>query len=391
MGWLTRPKGRKTWVFRAEINGQEVAWSTGETNKHRAMAKKAELEAKAQSLRDLSAASSKKNGGKLKLTEAINLEVARLKRDVSARRSERVDYMLGNFLGWVGEDLPLTKINYDLLEAYQCHRLEQVSKYTTDAELTAIKRMLESSGLHVVKPKPKPGRREIVRPFTMEELPLFFEHIAKDFVTLFMTMLATGARPAEVVPSNRSKHKPLLKSEVNFKEGIVTIRNSKLKLGEEEMERPVSVEPYLLERLREQIKSMPKEYPYVFLPMARLSRVFIKAVSRAGIPDRDARGRKLTAHSFRHTYATHHSENGCDQFKLMKALGHKNIATTARYVHNLAPRIKMDLQAMAPEVEEMPESGGAVIVDLSELGKLVSPPPVHSPGTVVDVEDPRVG
>jgi hypothetical protein len=115
---------------------------------------------------------------------------------------------------------------------------------------------------------------------------------------------------------------------------------------------PGSVEPFLLERLQEQITSTDKDYAYVFLPMSRLSRVFNKAVSRAGIPNRDQRGAKLTAHSFRHTYATHHSSLGCNQFQLSAVLGHTNLTTTARYVHHQAPQIQMNLQTLLEESSE---------------------------------------
>jgi len=41
----------------------------------------------------------------------------------------------------------------------------------------------------------------------------------------------------------------------------------------------------------------------------------------------------VTAHTLRHCYATHHLENGTDIFTLQKQLGHKNLRTTARYIH----------------------------------------------------------
>lgn len=43
--------------------------------------------------------------------------------------------------------------------------------------------------------------------------------------------------------------------------------------------------------------------------------------------------RLISAHTLRHTYATHHIEKGTDLFTLQKQLGHKHLKTTARYVH----------------------------------------------------------
>ncbi|MEZ4888649.1 MAG: tyrosine-type recombinase/integrase [Chitinophagales bacterium] len=41
----------------------------------------------------------------------------------------------------------------------------------------------------------------------------------------------------------------------------------------------------------------------------------------------------VSPHTFRHCYATHHLENGTDLLYLQKQLGHKQLKTTARYIH----------------------------------------------------------
>ena len=42
---------------------------------------------------------------------------------------------------------------------------------------------------------------------------------------------------------------------------------------------------------------------------------------------------RLTAHSFRHAFATHSYENGMDLLSLKAFLGHRSINSTAIYVH----------------------------------------------------------
>lgn len=43
--------------------------------------------------------------------------------------------------------------------------------------------------------------------------------------------------------------------------------------------------------------------------------------------------RKVSPHVLRHCYATHHLENGTNLVYLKDQLGHKNLKTTARYIH----------------------------------------------------------
>ena len=43
--------------------------------------------------------------------------------------------------------------------------------------------------------------------------------------------------------------------------------------------------------------------------------------------------KSVSPHTFRHCYATHHLENGTDLLYLQKQLGHKQLKTTARYIH----------------------------------------------------------
>ena len=78
--------------------------------------------------------------------------------------------------------------------------------------------------------------------------------------------------------------------------------------------------------------------------MDGLAKPFNAILKRAGIERIDPLGQKLTAHSFRHTYATMMAEAvGNNPFILKKILGHTQISTTEQYCHNAAPAVVIDI------------------------------------------------
>lgn len=184
----------------------------------------------------------------------------------------------------------------------------------------------------VVKPAVKKGRRTRHRPFTDDELRRFFAHCEPSHRPLFLTMLMTGARSCELLPSPRSRHVPLLKEEVDAEAGAIRLRTAKLKPGQDEKVRVVGVPGEFMEELVAYARTVPGVF--VFPPNQSLKNLFDRILKRAGIPKINALGRKLTAHSFRHTYATLQARAvAFNPFLLKEILGHCQLTTTDRYCH----------------------------------------------------------
>ena len=347
----------EVWVYQCQVNGKTWNRSTGEIHKKKAEAKVPELRRLAELHRRLPE-------GSLTLEAAIVKELDWIESTVSESEAIRADYGLNNFAKWAG-NVPLEKITTPLLAEYQKHRVKKAAINTIKREVCGIIRLLKRNGFVVQKPDPIRGRKTTNRAFTPDELERFFAVCCPAHRILFLTMLTTGARPAELVPSKRSNHVALLKTEVDSENDTITLRNAKLKIGQEEKIRLVKIPQELMEELVEYARTTSG--PHVFPSRnSSLKNVFDRILKRAEIPKINVLGHKLTAHSFRHTYATMMAEAlGNNPFILKQALGHSQITTTDRYCHNQAPAVVIDITPYTGRVkrsckEEAPESSEAL-------------------------------
>ncbi len=109
---------------------------------------------------------------------------------------------------------------------------------------------------------------------------------------------------------------------------LIKIRQSKGK-----KDRYVGLSKYLLHLLREYYKIYkPKEWIFEGQTGGRYSaesvgKIITKAAIRAGIK------RRVTPHMLRHSFATHHLENGTDLRYIQEFLGHNSSKTTEIYTH----------------------------------------------------------
>lgn len=324
------------YVYQCRINGRKWSRSTGKTIRK-------EAERELPRLHKLAALQRSRRNESLQLSKAIVQEAVRVEEDVSKQQAKVVLIGLNNFLTFA-RDVTLDRIDTALLDKYQRRRLTEASQRTVRGELNFVLRLLRFRGFQVARPVPRPGRVTEQRHFTDDELGRFFQSCPARYQTLYRLMLVTGARLAELVPSNRSSHVALLKSEVDLDRRLITIRTAKMKPGSKPRPRILPIPEELVEPLRVQMESI--QGPHVFRRYASIRRDFEAILKRAGVPKKDELGRKVTAHSFRHTYATLAGVAiGDNQLLLMKAIGHSDISTTLRYFHPSAPVIRLNIRA----------------------------------------------
>lgn len=112
--------------------------------------------------------------------------------------------------------------------------------------------------------------------------------------------------------------------------------------GKGKKERIVPIGRYALNALIEYIEKRPnKKEKRVFLnkygkPLTERSveRIIDKYAKKAGI------GKKITPHTFRHSFATHMLDRGADLRTVQELLGHERITTTQIYTHLTVEKLK---------------------------------------------------
>lgn len=123
--------------------------------------------------------------------------------------------------------------------------------------------------------------------------------------------------------------------------------------GKGAKDRHVPLSPALLTALRHHWQQerpttwlFPGRTPTGQRSLGALQRVCRRAVVAAGF------AKKVSLHTLRHSYATHLLEAGVDLVTIQRLLGHRDLQTTARYVHVTATR----LAGVPGLLENLPEA-----------------------------------
>ncbi len=149
-----------------------------------------------------------------------------------------------------------------------------------------------------------------------------YEFAFRDFAILVF-MYSTGMRRSEVASMNVG--------DVDFISGFARVR------GKGGAERITPVGDNALEILREYLEmrnvlSLGGHPLFVNRRGGRLSDAGIALVIKK-MAKKARFARNITAHSIRHSFATHLLDRGCDLKSVQEMLGHKNLATTEIYTH----------------------------------------------------------
>lgn len=174
-----------------------------------------------------------------------------------------------------------------------------------------------------------------------EEVSLFFHHIPSlKHRAALMLCYGAGLRISEAV---------------SLKIGDIDSQRMLLRIeeGKGRKDRYVMLSPRLLDVLRSYYRAARPEKEFLFpswsqsrhLTTSSLSVACRDAARRCGLTKR------ITAHTLRHSFATHLLENGTDTRIIQALLGHSRIETTAHYAQvaaHLVARTQSPLDALVP-------------------------------------------
>ena len=139
--------------------------------------------------------------------------------------------------------------------------------------------------------------------------------------TMLQVLYSTGLRVSELIG--------LRIGEIDSGRNTITVRHGK---GAKDRQIPLS--PTLLQLLREYWKIYrPAEFLFengrsgAQMSERTVQEVFAQAKAASGI------NKKISAHTLRHSFATHLLEAGTDLVTIRNLLGHSNISTTPIYLH----------------------------------------------------------
>jgi len=178
--------------------------------------------------------------------------------------------------------------------------------------------------------------------FTMDEIVRFLEGLDIDQPlgfrdrTMFELMYSSGLRSGEVAA--------LKMNDIDFNERIIRIRDGKFS-----KDRFVPVSEVAMMFLKSYTRRRSPEAP-VFISSngGHLQGSSINRRLAVYFSGTEFERRGLSAHSFRHSCATHLLENGADLRYVQELLGHESIETTVIYTHQVTDSLKKVYKSYHP-------------------------------------------
>lgn len=259
-------------------------------------------------------------------------------RNLAQGTINQYHWTLDNFISQYGT-LKLGEINLDIFIRYQgflrsknykprvyqhlCTNLRVFLKWLNDEEFVKI------NCNRLLIPKASEEQQTYL---TKEELNSLLSHYSRDLMSpinarnfaLFSALYSSGCRISELLSLNRD----------SIKDHSVSIigKGGKIRIIYFSQEAMQAVNNYLA------LRTDHSEALFVVFSNnnqhvgKRLDRNYVEKQLRRTLLMLDIK-KKITPHTFRHSFATHLLENGANLLTVQKLLGHSSLKTTEKYLH----------------------------------------------------------
>ena len=262
-----------------------------------------------------------------------------------------------NFIGEEYEINQIENINKEHIHLY----LKEVSK--TNCTNSISRKLVSLRMLYIFLVKENIVKENLMSSFTLpkrdKKLPIVLSQeemieildgiIVCDAISsrnrcMVELLYATGMRISELLN--------LTLKDLNIKMGFIKV------IGKGNKERMIPIGSYVGEILEQYINDYRAEFnikndSLLFFNKhgQRLSREEFYSILQT-IVNSTSITKKVSPHTFRHTFATHLLENGADLRSIQELLGHSDISTTTIYTHISNQKIRSEYQQFHPRIKK---------------------------------------
>ena len=282
----------------------------------------------------------------------------RLERGLSENSISSYTYDIQGFINYIktySPQLNIRNCQKDDTQAYIYHLAKQVNARSQSRQISGLKSFFnflifegyrEDSPMDLIDP-PKIGRK-LPAVLSVKEIDRLLTAIdlshAQGYrnLTILETLYGSGLRVSELIS--------LKISDLHFEENLLLIT------GKGNKQRLVPLGGVCKQKLQVYIEEVRVHVPVkkdyrdiVFLNQhgRQLTRAMIFTIVRQSAANAGIE-KKISPHTFRHSFATHLLENGADLRSIQLMMGHENITTTEVYMHLNTQHLSKSLQAFHP-------------------------------------------
>ncbi len=272
------------------------------------------------------------------LRELTDKYLEHCRTTMAPRWAHNKGLLLENFiLPFFGESTALKNISASQIEAYQRYRLQSVKTRTVNIEthhaLLAMLRkavdwdmMPETAIPKAKKLQEDEGRLRFLSKEEIAKLRETAEQLSPELDAYVMLGLNAGLRAGEALA--------LRWQDINFDQRIITIAPRQDWTTKTRKTRVIPMNKDLCEFLKARLESNPGSEMVIEVTYEGMKKRFRRLVNLSGLPIEG--DNKVTAHTLRHSFASHLVMAGTPLYTVAALLGHSSTETTRLYSH-LAP------------------------------------------------------